>query len=95
MWSSQPQKATSKYAQYPSCACRLAKLAGRKGIAKNWESDSDESEDIAETGSKGSMNHARADPPGSRGQSDAESMQSSQHRRRLHKAADDAGTFKR
>lgn len=68
-------------------------MAGRKGIAKNW--DSDESEDIAETGSKGSMNHARGNPPGSRGQSDAESMQSSQHRRRLHKAADDAGTFKR
>lgn len=76
---------------------RLAKLAGSKGIAKDWDSDSDESEDIAETGSKGSMNQGRGDPHGSRGQSDAESMQSSQHRRRLHKAghADAPGSLKR
>lgn len=67
---------------------RVAKLAGSKGIAKVWDSDSDQSEDFAETGSKGSMNLTRGDPASSRGQSDAESMQSSQHRRRLHKAGD-------
>ena len=80
-----------------SVLCRLAKLAGSKGIAKDWDSDSDESEDIAETGSKGSMNQGRGEPQGSRGQSDAESMQSSQHRRRLHKAghADAPGSLKR
>ena len=56
----------------------MNKLAGRRGISKDWstDSDSESEEEIAETGSKGSMNR----PSANKAQSDAETEHSTQHR---------------
>ena len=65
---------------------RLNKLAGRRGISKDWNTDSgsegeEEAEEVAETGSKGSMN--RPSGASSKAQSDAETEHSTQRRWRL------------
>lgn len=68
--------------------CRLTKLAGRHNVSKNWDTDSSsdeeeedaEEEQVAETGSKGSMNRP-AQPSSSRVQSDAETEHSTQRQR--------------
>ena len=64
--------------------CRLNKLAGRRGINKDWDTDSgseaeEEEEEVAETGSKGSMN--RPSGASSKAQSDAETEHSTQRQR--------------
>ncbi|KAL0033139.1 hypothetical protein WJX79_005261 [Trebouxia sp. C0005] len=67
---------------------RLTKLAGRRGINKNWDTDSgseaEEEEEVAETGSKGSMN--RPSGASSKAQSDAETEHSTQRQRPSSKA---------
>ncbi len=68
--------------------CRLNKLAGRRGINKDWDTDSgseaEEEEEVAETGSKGSMN--RPSGASSKAQSDAETEHSTQRQRPSSKA---------
>lgn len=67
--------------------CRLNKLAGRRGINKDWDTDSGseaEEEEVAETGSKGSMN--RPSGASSKAQSDAETEHSTQRQRPSSKA---------
>ncbi|KAL3148229.1 hypothetical protein ABBQ38_013701 [Trebouxia sp. C0009 RCD-2024] len=67
---------------------KLTKLAGRHNVSKNWDTDSSsdeeeedaEEEQVAETGSKGSMNRP-AQPSSSRVQSDAETEHSTQRQR--------------
>ncbi|DBB04664.1 hypothetical protein WJX77_006462 [Trebouxia sp. C0004] len=67
---------------------RLNKLAGRRGINKDWDTDSgseaEEEEEVAETGSKGSMN--RPSGASSKAQSDAETEHSTQRQRPSSKA---------
>ena len=68
--------------------CRLNKLAGRRGINKDWDTESgseaEEEEEVAETGSKGSMN--RPSGASSKAQSDAETEHSTQRQRPSSKA---------
>ena len=59
----------------------MNKLAGRRGITKDWSTDSgseeEDQEEVAETGSKGSMNRPSVS---NKVQSDAETEHSTQRR---------------
>ena len=78
---------------------RLTKLAGRHNVSKNWDTESSseedsEEEEVAETGSKGSMNRP-ARPSSSRVQSDAETEHSTQRPRPRLQTDSDSKAAKR